>query len=37
MGFWPVERDAAPEGIRSCEQYRAACPASATLMCLTLR
>ena len=37
MGFWAVEREAAPEGIRSSEQYRVACPASATLMCLTLR
>ncbi len=37
LGFWSVGREAAPEGIRTSEQYRVACPASATLMCLTLR
>lgn len=36
MGFWPVERDSVPESIRTSEQYRSACPASATVMCLTL-
>jgi len=37
LGFWRIERDEAPEEIRASEQFESACPASATLLCLTLR
>ncbi|MGA2327395.1 MAG: arsenic resistance N-acetyltransferase ArsN2 [Bryobacteraceae bacterium] len=36
MGFWPVERESVPEGIRTSEEYSRVCPASATVMCLAL-
>ena len=37
LGFFPEDREAVPEGIRTSEQYRVACPARATVMCLPLR
>jgi arsenate reductase len=37
LGFWRVEREEAPEGIRGSELFRSARPTTAALLCLTLR
>lgn len=36
FGFAVTSRDAVPGPIRSTEEFRSACPASATVMCLSL-
>lgn len=36
FGFRPTSRDAAPDEIRATDEFRSACPASATVMCLSL-
>lgn len=36
FGFQVTSRDSAPDEIRATSEFRGACPASATLMCLSL-
>lgn len=36
FGFRTASRDAAPDEIRATDEFRGACPASATVMCLSL-
>jgi len=36
FGFRPATRDDVPDDIRSTAEFRGACPASATVMCLSL-
>lgn len=37
LGFWRVEREEVPEGVRASVPFSSACPASAALLCMTLR
>jgi amino-acid N-acetyltransferase len=37
FGFVKTSRDTVPEPVRRTEEFTSACPASATVMCLTLR
>ena len=36
-GFWQVDRDSVPEPLRASAEFQGACPATAIVMCLTLR
>jgi amino-acid N-acetyltransferase len=36
FGFSNTARDAVPDEVRATEEFRSACPASATVMCLTI-